>query len=126
MVGILDNNSKNNKNENGAAFRGCAIFVLYERMIVMLHLTKISQRLVYELFSLKVHEYDFACDSIQLDSEEIPEFEGLPKHVLGHSLYVYENEKVVVSIQIVTDLDTSKMLSLKIQQYSEGSYYEKR
>lgn len=85
----------------------------------MLHLTEISQKLVNELFGLKVQQYDFACDSIQFDSDEINEFEGLPKQVLGHSLNVYQNESLVVSIQIVTDLDTKKILGLKVQNFNE-------
>lgn len=86
----------------------------------MLHLTKISQTLVNELFGLKIQQYDFVFESIQFDSDEVEEFEELPQQVLGNSLDVYNNEKLAVSIQILTNLSTSKIFGLKIQKYNEG------
>lgn len=73
--------------------------------------------MVKVLFGLDVNESDFACDSIVFNYKELPEYHNLPKEVLGHSLAIYDNNEFKVLIQIVTDMDTSKILVCKAQKF---------
>lgn len=75
--------------------------------------------MVKDLFNMDVKECEFACDSIEFDSDELHEFTGLPKKVLGHSLALYENNEFKVLIEIVTDLNTSKIFTIQIQNFDK-------